>query len=67
VLGSYLHRHLDEVPGVTVIGPSTELEDRAALLSFVCEQVHPSDLSIFLDMDGVAVCAGHHSANCTGR
>ena len=29
------------------------MEDRAALLSFVCEQVHPSDLSTFLDMDGV--------------
>ena len=47
-LGAYLHRRLDEVPGVTVLGPSAEVEDRAALLSFVCEQVHPSDLSTFL-------------------
>ena len=59
-LGAYLHRRLDEVPGVTVLGPSAEVEDRAALLSFVCDQVHPSDLSTFLDMEGVAIRAGHH-------
>ena len=59
-LGAYLHRRMDEVPGVTVLGPSAEVEDRAALLSFVCDQVHPSDLSTFLDMEGVAIRAGHH-------
>jgi len=59
-LGAYLHRRLDEVNGVTVLGPSAEVEDRAALLSFVCDQVHPSDLSTFLDIEGVAIRAGHH-------
>jgi len=29
-------------------------------VSFVCANVHPSDLSTFLDMEGVAIRAGHH-------
>ena len=60
-LGAYLHRRMEEVPGVTVLGPPSGGEEgRAALVSFVCDKVHPSDLSTFLDMEGVAIRAGHH-------
>jgi cysteine desulfurase/selenocysteine lyase len=58
-LGQYLHRRLEEVEGVTVLGPPVGVE-RAALCAFVCEGVHPSDLSTFLDGGGVAIRAGHH-------
>jgi cysteine desulfurase/selenocysteine lyase len=58
-LGQYLHRRLEEVKGVTVMGPPVGT-DRAALCAFVCEGVHPSDLSTFLDGEGVAIRAGHH-------
>merc|ERR1712194_415260 len=34
--------------------------ERTAMVSFVCDGVHPSDLSTFLDMEGVAIRAGHH-------
>ena len=58
-IGSYLRRRLDGVDGVTVLGPGPG-EDRAALCAFVTESVHPSDLSTFLDVEGVAIRAGHH-------
>jgi len=33
---------------------------RAALCAFHVDGVHPSDLSTFLDIEGVAIRAGHH-------
>ena len=58
-LADYLRRRLDEVNGVVVLGPDVGV-DRAALCAFVTEAVHPSDLSTFLDVEGVAIRAGHH-------
>eukprot|EP00804_Cyclotella_cryptica_P029016 CCRYP_005220-RA/>CCRYP_005220-RA protein AED:0.00 eAED:0.00 QI:89/-1/1/1/-1/1/1/200/530 len=58
-LGQYLYRRLRQVPGVAVLGPPVGVE-RAALCAFVCDGVHPSDLSTFLDGEGVAIRAGHH-------
>jgi len=56
-LGEYLYEQLSAVPGISVLGPKT---NRAPLAAFTHESVHPSDLSSFLDMEGVAVRAGHH-------
>jgi cysteine desulfurase / selenocysteine lyase len=58
-LADYLHRRMNEVKGVEVLGPPVGVE-RAALCAFTVEGVHPSDLSTFLDMEGVAIRAGHH-------
>jgi len=58
-LAQYLHKRLNDVKGVTVLGPPVGVE-RAALCAFVCDGVHPSDLSTFLDGEGVAIRAGHH-------
>jgi cysteine desulfurase/selenocysteine lyase len=58
-IGEYLHRRLSEVKGVKVLGPPVG-SDRAAVCSFVVDSVHPSDLSTFLDMEGIAIRAGHH-------
>lgn len=58
-LADYLYKRLSNINGVTVLGPPAGTT-RAALCAFVCEQVHPSDLSTFLDMEGVAIRAGHH-------
>lgn len=58
-LANYLRRRLNDVKGVTVLGPPVG-EERAALCAFVSEAVHPSDLSTFLDVEGVAIRAGHH-------
>ena len=36
--------------------------DKASLVSFVVEGVHPHDLGTILDEDGIAVRTGHHCA-----
>jgi cysteine desulfurase/selenocysteine lyase len=48
-----------EVPGLRIIGTARE---KAAVLSFVVEGVHPHDMGTVLDYDGVAVRTGHHCA-----
>jgi len=47
------------VPGVRLIGTARE---KAGVLSFTLEGVHPHDLGTILDADGVAIRAGHHCA-----
>ena len=58
-IAAYLYNRLSEVDKVKVLGPPKGVE-RAALCAFYVEGVHPSDLSTFLDMEGVAIRAGHH-------
>ncbi|HTI45486.1 MAG TPA: SufS family cysteine desulfurase [Casimicrobiaceae bacterium] len=50
---------LSALGGVTVLSPHAE---RSAIVSFVCEGVHPHDLGTLLDGEGVAVRTGHHCA-----
>ena len=47
------------VPGVRLIGTASE---RAGVLSFVMDGVHPHDLGTILDQDGIAIRTGHHCA-----
>jgi len=47
------------IPGVRLVGTARE---KAAVLSFVVEGVHPHDVGTILDREGVAVRAGHHCA-----
>jgi cysteine desulfurase/selenocysteine lyase len=48
-----------EVPGIRLVGTARE---KAGVLSFTLEGVHPHDLGTILDADGVAIRAGHHCA-----
>ena len=48
-----------EVPGVRLIGTAP---DKAGVLSFVLDGVHPHDVGTMLDDEGMAVRAGHHCA-----
>ena len=47
------------LPGVRLIGTARE---KASVLSFVVEDVHPHDIGTILDQEGVAVRTGHHCA-----
>lgn len=47
------------IPGLRVIGTAT---DKAAVLSFTVEGIHPHDLGTILDHEGVAIRTGHHCA-----
>jgi cysteine desulfurase/selenocysteine lyase len=48
---------LGEVDGLRILGPA---EDKAAVVSFVLEGIHPHDVGTVLDLEGVAVRTGHH-------
>ena len=63
--GYALHR-LEELPGVRIIGPSTNVS-RGSAISFVVDGVHPHDVGQVLDDRGVAVRVGHHCAWPTCR
>ena len=50
---------LGAVPGVQLIGTAA---DKAGIVSFVVDGIHPHDLGTILDSEGVAIRAGHHCA-----
>lgn len=56
-LVSYALEQLSALDVVRIFGP---MEERASLVSFSFDGVHPHDLSEFLNQDNVAVRAGHH-------
>jgi cysteine desulfurase/selenocysteine lyase len=51
---------LSTVEGVRVFGPPAD--QRAGIVSFVIDAMHPHDISQWLDIRGIAVRAGHHCA-----
>jgi cysteine desulfurase/selenocysteine lyase len=57
-LVAYALEKLGEIPGVTLYGPPPDR--RAGIVSFNLEGVHPHDVAQVLDMDAVAIRAGHH-------
>jgi cysteine desulfurase/selenocysteine lyase len=56
----YALERLEEIPGVHSFGPSPKYKGGVA--AFTLDGVHPHDISQILDMDGVAIRAGHHCA-----
>jgi cysteine desulfurase / selenocysteine lyase len=50
---------LSQIPGLKLIGTARE---KAAVLSFVMEGIHPHDIGTVLDRQGIAVRTGHHCA-----
>jgi cysteine desulfurase/selenocysteine lyase len=65
-LASYEHhllevatRKLAAMDGVRIIGTAKE---KASVLSFMIEDVHPHDVGTIFDQQGVAIRAGHHCA-----
>ncbi len=52
-------RQLAAVPGLDLIGTAP---DKAAVISFTIDGIHPHDLGTILDAEGVAIRTGHHCA-----
>ena len=50
---------LSRIPGLRLIGTA---RDKAAVLSFVIDGIHPHDIGTVLDRQGIAVRTGHHCA-----
>lgn len=53
----YATEKLRQIPQLRIIG---EANQKASVISFVVDGIHPSDLGTLLDMEGVAVRTGHH-------
>jgi cysteine desulfurase/selenocysteine lyase len=50
---------LQEVPGLRLIGTAA---NKASVLSFVMDGIHPHDIGTIVDREGVAIRTGHHCA-----
>jgi cysteine desulfurase/selenocysteine lyase len=55
----YATERLSGIEGVRIIGTARE---KASVLSFVIDEIHPHDIGTILDQEGIAVRAGHHCA-----
>jgi len=56
-LTDYAIARLSTIDGITIYGPK---KDRAGLVTFNLDDVHPHDVATVLDSKGIAVRAGHH-------
>jgi cysteine desulfurase/selenocysteine lyase len=55
----YATARLSTVSGLRIIGTAAQ---KAAVVSFVLEGIHPHDLGTIVDADGIAIRTGHHCA-----
>jgi len=55
----YANERLATIPGLRFVGTAPE---KAAVISFTLDKVHPHDLGTILDHEGVAIRTGHHCA-----
>ena len=58
-LFTYAEQQLAEIPGLRRFGTAPE---RSTVLAFLLPNCHAADISAILDMEGVAIRAGHHCA-----
>ncbi len=56
---AYAHERARAIEGLRIIGTAAH---KAGVLSFVIDGVHPNDLGMLIDQEGVAVRTGHHCA-----
>lgn len=55
----YATERLSAIQGLRIIGTA---KDKASVISFVLEGIHPHDVGSILDHEGIVVRAGHHCA-----
>jgi cysteine desulfurase/selenocysteine lyase len=55
----YATQRLEALPGLRIVGTAP---DKAAVVSFTVDGIHPHDLGTILDHEGVAIRTGHHCA-----
>ena len=60
-LVAYVLPKLQQIEGLTIYGPQDPAK-RTGVIAFNLDGLHPHDVATALDMEGVAVRAGHHCA-----
>lgn len=58
-LMAYATQALESVPGLRMVGTARE---KAGVLSFTLEDIHPHDVGTILDREGICIRTGHHCA-----
>ena len=58
----YATQEIRKIEGVRIIGNAIE---KASVLSFIIEGIHPHDIGTILDKQGVAIRTGHHCTQPT--
>ncbi|MCR4416960.1 MAG: cysteine desulfurase [Ignavibacteria bacterium] len=53
----YATERLSQIPQLKIIGTAKE---KASIISFILENIHPHDVGTILDFEGIAVRTGHH-------
>lgn len=53
----YATEKLSEVDGLKIIGTAKE---KASVISFIIDGIHPYDIGTIIDTDGIAIRTGHH-------
>lgn len=53
----YATAQMEAIPGLRIIGKAKE---KVSLVSFVIKNIHPQDIGVLLDNQGIAVRTGHH-------
>ena len=56
---AYATETVSAIPGIRLIGTAKE---KAGVLSFVLDSIHPHDIGTILDQEGIAIRTGHHCA-----
>lgn len=56
---AYATAKAQQIPGMRLIGTA---KNKASILSFVLEGIHPHDMGTILDSEGIAIRTGHHCA-----
>jgi cysteine desulfurase/selenocysteine lyase len=56
---AYATERISSIDGVRIIGTARQ---KASVLSFLINDIHPHDIGTILDQEGIAIRAGHHCA-----
>src|SRR3546814_13571790 len=56
---AYATERLSQVEGLTIFGTARE---KASIISFALDGIHPHDIGTIVDREGVAIRVGHHCA-----
>ncbi len=56
---NYATHALSKIQGLRIIGTA---KNKASVISFVLNDIHPHDIGTILDREGIAIRAGHHCA-----
>ena len=61
-LTTYAIDKLRQLPYIDLYGCDSLKDNKTGIVTFNVKEVHPHDVSTILDLEGVAIRAGHHCA-----